>query len=486
MRQGVKLKMERFLQDGERTVEQMVSRVSTAIGATDGDRAALSREMSAARFLPAGRTLKFAGAGAIPPNCAVLPMNLDDDGTLAQDASRMMRLSARTIGVGIDLGNIPPKGSPVNQRWGVISPGPVDSLRSLSVMMDTVSHWHRTHGHMAILPASHPEIEDFARLKRDPLIVTNFNLSVAVRSEFMGCAMRDDGGREAMLLRFLAECAHACAEPGLVFIDRVQTAKWRESMPDLSACVPCGEQFMHEYETCNLGAINLYAFVEGDSVLWEDLADTVRVAVRALHRVSGMLYAPDEDVVSMSRRIGRVGLGIMGWASALERLKLEYGGSESLALAEEIGLYMGRVARDEIRNVAAGTTRSDPPTITCIAPTGGISLLASRMLGTEISSGVEPYFHESTAIPARKHIDMQSAWQKHIDNSISKTVNMASSATVEDVLDCFIYAYWKQCKGITVYRDGSRGHSPIAIARCGAGCADVRSREEAHGENLGP
>lgn len=96
MRQGVELKMGRFLQDGERTVEQMISRVSSAIGADERDCAALSREMTAARFLPAGRTLKFAGAGSIPPNCAVLPMNRDDDGTLARDASRMMRLSART------------------------------------------------------------------------------------------------------------------------------------------------------------------------------------------------------------------------------------------------------------------------------------------------------------------------------------------------------------------------------------------------------
>ena len=221
-----KMKLERFLQRGEAGVDQMIQRVSHAIAVDEIDQIALTGEMCNGNFFPAGRTLKFAGTGGIPPNCAILPMNLDRYGTLSQDLSRMMKLSAQTTGIGISLGHIPPRNAVVDDRKGLNSPGPVRALIGISAMMNTLAHEHREHGHMAVLSISHPDVKEFADLKKDHSRVTNFNLSVSVDSQFMDAAIHDTHGHESGLLRFLAQCAHTSSEPGLIFIDRVQTAKW--------------------------------------------------------------------------------------------------------------------------------------------------------------------------------------------------------------------------------------------------------------------
>ena len=463
-----RIRLERFLQRGETGVDQMIQRVSHSIAVDEIDQAALAGEMRNGNFLPAGRTLKFAGTGGIPPNCAVLPMNLDRYGTLAQDLSRMMKLSAQTTGIGVSLGHIPPRNAMIDQRKELNSPGPVRALIGLSAMMKTLTHEHREHGHMAVLSISHPEVKEFARLKKDHSRMTNFNLSVSIDSQFMDAAIHDTRSHEFDLLLFLAQCAHASSEPGLIFIDRVQTAKWCDSMPDITAAVPCGEQFMHEYETCNLGAINLHNFVDGDIVHWNALENTTRLGVRTLHNVTSLLHTPDDDVTRMTRRVSRIGLGVMGWASALRRMKIPYVSEESLDLARDISLAIKEHSHDEMIRICRRTNAKPSPTITCIAPTGGISLLASYVCQTDISPGLEPYFDEATSINLRDHIEMQSAWQKNLDNAISKTINLPCSTTVEDVLDCFIYAYEKECKGITVHRDGTRENIPLSIGciRC--------------------
>lgn len=462
------MKLERFLQRGETSVDQMIHRVSYAIAANEADQVALASDMRSGSFLPAGRTLKFAGAGGIPPNCAVLPMNLDCHGTLAQDLSRMMRLSAQTTGIGISLGNIPPRSAVVDNRKELNSPGPVHALIGLSAMMNTVSHVHREHGHMAVLPVSHPEVKEFASLKEDHSRVTNFNLSVSVDSQFMDNVLHNTNGHEFNLLHFLAQCAHANSEPGLIFIDQVQTAKWCDSMPDITAAVPCGEQFMHEYETCNLGAINLYNFADRKNFHWNALERTIRLGVRTLYNVTSLLYIPDNDVMRMTRRVARIGLGVMGWASALRRMRIPYASPASLDMAKKISSTIKKHSHDEITTICRQINVNLPPTITCVAPTGGISLLASYILQTDISPGLEPYFDEATSVAPRDHIDMQSVWQMNLDNAISKTINLSSSATVEDVLDCFVYAYRKGCKGITVHRNGTRNNNPLSIecAKC--------------------
>lgn len=129
---------------------------------------------------------------------------------------------------------------------------------------------------------------------------------------------------------------------------------------------------------------------------------------------------------------------------------------------------MKEYSHDEMASICRRTNAKPPPTITCIAPTGGISLLASYICRTDISPGLEPYFDEATSIDPRDHIEMQSAWQGNLDNAISKTINLSCSTTREDVLDCFIYAYKKECKGITVHRDGTRKNNPLSIGciRC--------------------
>ena len=153
----------------------------------------------------------------------------------------------------------------------------------------------------------------------------------------------------------------------------------------------------------------------------------------------------------------------MGWASALRRMQIPYASPESLKVANKVSSAIKKHSHDEITTICRQINAKPPPTITCVAPTGGISLLASYILQTDISPGLEPYFDEATSIAPRDHIEMQSVWQTNLDNAISKTINLSSSATAEDVLDCFVYAYRKKCKGITVHRNGTRNNNPLSI-----------------------
>ncbi len=390
----------------------------------------------------------------------------------------------------------------------------------------------------------HPDIEEFVRCKSDNDKVNNFNISVAITDEFMEAVEADDvfylrnprdgaiaeGLRATELFEKIVEGAHRNGEPGVVFIDRINADNPTPEFP-IEGTNPCAEAHLPPYDSCNLGSINLERFVGPDEdgrtiVYWASLHDAVRTAVRFLDDVVEVNEYPLAEIDEMSRGNRRIGLGVMGFADALIQLGIPYDSEEGIVFAREVMKAIDESAWEASRALAKergvfahfGGSRHQErddrvrnATVTTIAPTGTISMIAG------CSSGIEPLFavafmrrqadmelpdvnpefariakergfysedlmervarHGSVRdgkvfpdvpedvrrvwvtaqdISPEWHIRMQAAFQEHTSMGISKTINLPHRATMREVEDAYKLAYETGCKGIAVYRDGSR------------------------------
>ena len=265
----------------------------------------------------------------------------------------------------------------------------------------------------------------------------------------------------------------------------------------------CGEQPLLPYEACNLGSINLGHMVKENGVDWEKLRLTTRLAVRFLDDVIDVNGYPLPQIEEMVKNTRKIGLGIMGWADMLFQLRIPYDSNEALELAGNIMSTITTVGKQE--SAALALTRGVCPalpesglrnsTITTIAPTGSLSMIADCSSGIEpvfaleftkevlegkqfsyrnryyveaIEKGGSPdvlarVFKTSHQIAPEWHVRMQSAFQEYVDNAVSKTINLPNSATVEDVEKAYILAWKTHCKGITVFRDGCRSEQVLYV-----------------------
>jgi ribonucleoside-diphosphate reductase alpha chain len=395
---------------------------------------------------------------------------------------------------------------------------------------------------MGILACWHPDIEEFIACKNDNSAVNNFNISVAITDAFME-AVEEDGDfdlvnprngevtrtvRARDLFRKIVEGAWLNGEPGVVFIDRINADNPTPRFP-IESTNPCAEAHLPPWDSCNLGSINLERFfVEGErpgegSVDWVALRETVHTAVRFLDNVIEMNRYPLPEIGEMSRGNRRIGLGVMGFADLLIKLGVPYDSEQALKLAESVMEWINDRAWEASRELAdergvfphyKGSTheaRGDKvrnATVTTIAPTGTISIIAGCSGGIEplfavafirrqadmempdvnpefvriarqrgfyseelmeevarkgtvrglegVPDDVQQLFACASDLAPEQHVRMQAAFQRHTSMGISKTINMPSTATVEDVEDAYRLAYSTGCKGIAVYRDGSR------------------------------
>ncbi|MDD4652040.1 MAG: adenosylcobalamin-dependent ribonucleoside-diphosphate reductase [Methanothrix sp.] len=538
----------RYLRRDERgalaeTPEDMFERVayhiSRAEGRYGGDCEYYRREflgmMRRLEFLPNSPTLMNAGLplGQLSA-CFVLPVEDSLPGIF--DALKSMALIHQSGGgTGFSFSRLRPKNDVVSATGGVAS-GPVSFMRIFDVATDVIKQGGRRRGaNMAVLRVDHPDIQEFIRAKEKPGFLENFNISVAATDEFMR-AERTGGmidlinprnglavGRldAAETMGQIAECAWAGGDPGMIFIDRINAA---HPLPGvIESTNPCGEQPLLPYESCNLGSINLARLVENGRLNWERLEELASLAVRFLDDAIDVNRYPIRQIEETTLQSRKIGLGVMGFAEMLILMGVSYGSAESLRIAEEVMGFITQKAR--AASALLGEERGSFPlfeqsrlkswpamrnaTVTTIAPTGTISIIA----GT--SSGIEPLFalafvrhvlegacllevsplFEATArsrgiwtselqtdltrrgtvvglanvpqdlqelfvtaldVSAEKHVAIQAAFQKHTDNAVSKTVNLRQSATVSDVLKVYRLAYDQGCKGVTVFRYGSR------------------------------
>jgi len=492
--------------------------------------------MASLDFLPNSPTLMNAGRrlGQLSA-CFVLPVNDTMEGIF--EAVKQAALVHKSGGgTGFSFSRLRPRASMVQSTAGTAS-GPVSFMTVFNAATETIKQGGTRRGaNMGILLVNHPDIRDFITCKRDMTSITNFNISVAVTDDFMEAlqkgkkykliaphtgkmAAREDA-REIFSL--IAENAWLNGDPGIVFLDEINRHEPTPHIGLVEATNPCGEQPLLAYESCNLGSLNLNNMLTTvGEIDWEHLRRTTRLSVRLLDNIVDLNRYPVEEIRVMTQSNRRIGLGIMGFADMLFALQIPYDSEEAVQLGQKVMKFIISEAREMSDELAVergpfpnweGSIFDHPTrnsTVTTIAPTGTISMIA------DTSGGIEPSFalvyvkrvmdddrllyinrrfeeaakasgfysqelmkkiadgkplSELDEVPpeARRvfvtahdispewHIRMQAAFQEFCENAVSKTINFPHSATVEDVKKSYLLAWELKCKGITIYRDGSR------------------------------
>jgi ribonucleoside-diphosphate reductase alpha chain len=503
--------------------------------------------MLSRKFMPNSPTLMNAGRELQQLSaCFVLPVEDSIDG-IYDTLKHQAVIHKSGGGTGFGFSRLRPKNDLVKSTMGVSS-GPVSFMAIYDASTDKIKQGGTRRGaNMGILRVDHPDVEEFIDCKRENDQINNFNISVAITDEFMEAVEADtdfelrnprDGKviktvRARDLFRKIVEGAWLNGEPGVVFIDKINDDNPTPQF-EIESTNPCSEAHLPPYDSCNLGSINLERFYieETGEVDWDELRETVHTAIRFLDNVIEQNNYPLDEIDRMSRGNRRIGLGVMGFADLLIKLGITYDSEEGLAFAERMMKFVDDEAWEESRALAdergvmpnfegsrheARGDRVRNATVTTIAPTGTISMIAG------CSGGIEPLFavafmrrqadmempdvnpefvklakergfyseglmkkiaqHGSVRdvedvpddvrsvwvtshdITSEWHVRMQAAFQKYTSMGISKTINLPYEASVEDVEDAYRQAFATGCKGIAVYRDGSRDAQVLSTGK---------------------
>ncbi len=538
----------------ETSVEDSWRRVAQAVAAAEPEpvraewRDKFYAAMAGLEFLPAGRILAGAGTGRQVTlfNCFVMGRIEDDMASIFENVKEAALTMQQGGGIGHDFSTLRPKGALV-KGVGADASGPVSFMDVWDAMCRTImSAGSRRGAMMATLSCDHPDIEAFVEAKADPVRLRNFNLSVLVSDAFMDAVeddadwqLRFDGKvyktvRARALWDKIMRSAYDYAEPGVIFIDRVNGQNNLSYCETIHATNPCGEQPLPPYGACLLGSINLARLVRepfSDRAGLDEtrLAELVALAVRFLDDVIEVSNFPLDAQRHEARAKRRIGLGVTGLADALIFCGVRYGSEAAARLAERWMAVIEKAAYRASAELAAekgafplydadrfaesaAFKRLDAETraliaekglrnglLTSIAPTGTISLLAGN-----VSSGIEPafdftyrrrvleadgsattetledyaysqfrreagadaelpdYFVTAQSLSPADHLRMQAALQRHVDASISKTVNCPESLSFEAFKGLYRDAYELGLKGCTAYRPNAVTGSVLA------------------------
>ncbi len=491
----------------------------------------------------AGRPLQQLSA------CFVLPV--DDSLESIFDAVKHQALIHQSGGgTGFSFSHLRPHADRVATTSGLAS-GPVSFMRVFNMATDVIKQGGTRRGaNMGILRVDHPDILDFISLKQQREEMTNFNLSVGLTDQFMQAFKREGSYalinprnaksvrrlRASMVFDRLVQAAWQSGEPGVVFLDTINKANPTPNLGTIEATNPCGEQPLLAYESCTLGSINVARCVTTTSgtpaIDYERLATLIPLAVRFLDDVLDRTCFPLATIKTQTKLTRKIGLGIMGFADMLIRLGVPYDTNCALQIADRLMGFIQSQAHAASHQLAlergifpaykgsrlqAKGLRRRNATVTTIAPTGTISILADCSAGIEPLYGISiartimedirlnmihPEFlfqakarglsitelrreighRESiqhlTKIPQdlrrlfvtahdvdlSHHVRMQAVFQRHSDSGVSKTINLPATASPRDVAHAFLLAYELGCKGLTVYRSGSREHQVLACS----------------------
>lgn len=477
----------------------------------------------------------------------------------------MVDIMSRGGGVGINWSVLRPSGSYLTRISGTSS-GPIGWMDVASKAVgEVIQGGSRRGAAMFMLDDWHPDVLKFIEAKKVKGVIENANISVSVSDDLMaavdgyesglpdvsdvfipwvlqfpdttdphynsewdgdlarwksnGYRVKDHGTINAIaLFRAITESAHASGEPGVVFLGRYNSLSTGKDVERLISVNPCGEQGLGAYSVCNLGALNLDAYVDGSEFLWDQFYDDAGTAIKFLDNAIDKNYYFIPETATQQRKLRRIGLGVMGLADALVRLGIRYGSEESVDFVNDVFAHMKDAAiyssmeiarekgpadawKDDLWNrpyLAEFAHRNglSPDEMAplrnlfllTVAPTGTTSLLAG------VNGGIEPFFNlgyqrrdrtgtrwvqpkaiaEHTIAPAgvrlvvpdyvvtaqqvtvEEHIEIQAAVQRWIDSSVSKTINAPAGQTPAETAKAYLLAYKRGLKGLAYYRDGSR------------------------------
>jgi ribonucleoside-diphosphate reductase alpha chain len=564
---GRRVLEKRYLVKGEdgtviETPEELFLRVAKAVagaekafGKTEAEINELTGRfyglMADLKFMPNSPTLMNAGRPlGMLSACFVLPVP-DDMAGIFETMKHAAMVQKAGGGTGFAFSRLRPSGDVVSSTMGVSS-GPVSFMEAFNGATEVIKQGSTRRGaNMGILRVDHPDIETFISCKDDITKITNFNISVALTEAFMDAVEKDaeydilnprDGSvvrkeRARRIFEKIYNHAWRTGEPGIVFIDRINNAHPVKGQA-IESTNPCGEQPLAPYESCNLGSINVASHLNaaGDDFDWDQLEATVRTTVRFLDDIIEANNYPIPEIDRETKANRRIGLGVMGWADALLELGVPYNSHEGVELGKKLMGFINDTANDA--SVQLGVERGSFPnfdrstwkdegrpamrnvTVTTIAPTGTISIIAGCSGGIEpvfalsfkrfqagmhmvdvnpifervakakdfyndklmaeiaetgsvahsadVPDEVKRVFVTSHDISPEWHVRMQAAFQDHTQSAVSKTINLPNDATPEDVRETYWLAYKLNCKGITVYRDGSRNDQVLSTGSTGS------------------
>ncbi len=551
----LKIFRDRYAFDGEQYPHEAWRRVADAVAAHDPDTQALWSErfydlLDGFKYVPGGRIIAAmgTGAGVTAQNCYVIPSPDDSRDGIMDSLREWVEIQSKGGGVGINMSSLRPRNDPVKGVNGTSS-GPVNWAQPFAFISKSViiQGGSRRGAAMIMLDCDHPDIFEFIHAKETAGVLEGANISVCLSDSFMealkaggdwdlkfnGKVYRTVPAQE--LWDAICEAAWRSAEPGIYFMERANKEANSGYFETLISTNPCGEQPLGPYGACLLGAFNLDAFMREDSAgEWsfdfDELKRVVPYSVRFNDNVVDLSHYPIQKCADSQQRIRRMGIGVMGLADCMLKLKVRYGGPDSVTFTEDVF----RTIRDSAyaASVELAKERGPFPAFTteylrrpfiqrlpydiqqgiadhgirnCYlltqAPTGTTSLLAN------VNGGLEPYFDfdylrsdrtgdysvtslwaEMYSSPDRPewlvcsndvtpegHVLVQAAAQRYNDSSISKTVNAPSTHTVEDVKKVYMMAYDEGLKSISYYRDQSRSEQVLYHKDKEGGETDAKS-----------
>ena len=509
------------------------------------------RILSSLEFLPNSPTLMNAGRPLQQlAACFVLPVE-DSLESIFEGVKNTALIHQSGGGTGFSFSKLRPRDDAVRTTGGVAS-GPVSFMRVFNMATEVIKQGGTRRGaNMGILRADHPDILEFIIAKSDNQELSNFNISVALTEEFMKMVETDGflpliNPRNHQVTRTIkaravfdriVEMAWKTGDPGIVFLDRINRDNPTPHLGDMESTNPCGEQPLLPYEPCNLGSINLALMLKETGgrydLDWNRLEQSVRTAVHFLDNVIDMSRYPLDQIDRMAHGNRKIGLGVMGFADMLIRLTIPYNSEEALRTGEGIMKFIrekGWQRSEELarergvfpnypgsRYDTAGGPRLRNATVTTVAPTGTLSIIAGcssgiepifalsftrHVLGNAILPEVNALFLETAKkrgfssdrllmhvtagesiqrmpdvpedvkrlfvtafdITPEWHVRMQAAFQRHTDNAVSKTINFPQEASQQDVKNAFLMAYRENVKGLTIFRSGSRGDQVLTCS----------------------
>ena len=496
-------------------------------------------------FLPNSPTLFNAGRKLQQlAACFVLPVE-DDLDSIFKALHYAAKISKSGSGTGFNFSRLRPKNDVIASVTG-FSSGPLSFMKIFDAVTEQIKLGGLRRGaHMGILRIDHPDIEEFVTIKAKEKVLENFNISVSITDKFMHAVEKNKNyslvnprtGEKTKeenanrIFELICETSWKTGDPGLLFIDRINKDNPVPKLGILESTDSCGEQPLLPYESANLGSINLSNMITNGKINFKKLGKTVNKAIHFLDNVIDMCSYPTPETKEIVMKNRKIGLGVMGFAEMLVKLRIPYNSEKAVRAAESIIGFIRKEADNasvnlakergvfpswedsiyskESRNFKGKHLKLRNATRLTLAPTGSISIIANTSFGIEplfalsfvrmlndgseqlnvdknfedvmkkkklyrdelmrfiakkgsiqqiasIPKDIRDMFAVSYDITPEYHVKIQAAFQKHVDNAVSKTVTLPNEASVEDVKHTYMLAYKMGCKGISIYRFGSR------------------------------